>query len=33
VLFVESGIEHGIRNPGAEPCQYFVIALGSPKKA
>jgi len=32
VLFVESGIEHGIRNPGTEPCQYFVIALGSPKK-
>jgi mannose-6-phosphate isomerase-like protein (cupin superfamily) len=31
VLFVESGIEHGIRNPGTEPCQYFVIALGNPK--
>jgi quercetin dioxygenase-like cupin family protein len=28
VLYVESGIEHGIRNPGSEPCQYFVIALG-----
>jgi mannose-6-phosphate isomerase-like protein (cupin superfamily) len=27
--FVHSGEEHGVRNPGQEPAQYFVIAIGT----
>jgi quercetin dioxygenase-like cupin family protein len=29
VAFVASGAEHGVRNPGRSPAQYFVLALGS----
>jgi quercetin dioxygenase-like cupin family protein len=32
VIFVESNMEHGWRNPGTEPAEYFVIALGNAKK-
>jgi mannose-6-phosphate isomerase-like protein (cupin superfamily) len=28
VVFVASNEEHGIRNAGSTPAQYFVIALG-----
>ena len=31
IIFVESDIEHGWRNPGTEPAEYFVIALGNGK--
>ena len=29
VFYVFSNDEHGVRNPGPEPVQYFVIALGA----
>ena len=32
IIFVESNMEHGWRNPGTEPAEYFVIALGNAKK-
>ena len=28
VCYVKSGEEHGIHNPGPEPAEYFVVALG-----
>jgi quercetin dioxygenase-like cupin family protein len=31
VFYIYSNDEHGIRNPGTEPVQYFVIALGGDK--
>jgi mannose-6-phosphate isomerase-like protein (cupin superfamily) len=27
--FVHSGELHGVRNPGTEPTQYFVVATGT----
>src|SRR4051794_7702510 len=32
IIFVESNMLHGWRNPGTEPAEYFVIALGNAKK-
>lgn len=31
VIYMESNMEHGWRNPGTEPAEYFVIALGKGK--
>jgi len=31
VFYLFSNDEHGVRNPGPDPAQYFVIALGSEK--
>jgi len=31
VAYVASNHEHGWKNPGASPSEYFVIALGSDK--
>jgi mannose-6-phosphate isomerase-like protein (cupin superfamily) len=27
--YVHSGVEHGVRNPGAVDAQYFVVAAGT----
>jgi quercetin dioxygenase-like cupin family protein len=31
VLYLASNEEHGWRNPGPDPAQYFVISLGGDK--
>src|SRR5690242_9978475 len=31
VAYVASMLEHGLKNPGPEPAEYFVIALGDKK--
>lgn len=31
VIYMASNVEHGWKNPGAEPAEYFVIALGKGK--
>ena len=31
VIYMESNLEHGWKNPGPEPAEYFVIALGGDK--
>ena len=28
IIYMDSNMEHGWRNPGTEPAEYFVIALG-----
>jgi mannose-6-phosphate isomerase-like protein (cupin superfamily) len=29
ILYVASNLEHGLKNPGPDRAEYFVIALGS----
>jgi quercetin dioxygenase-like cupin family protein len=31
IIYMASNVEHGWKNPGPEPAQYFVIALGKGK--